>query len=280
MDLSGSSERGNVEDRRGGNGLAIGGGIGAVVIALIAAVLGLNPDAVKRLGVGGPSRGSGVQDGYKDFSEKLLGNTNAVWRDLFKKNYGRSYEPPTMVLFSHSVDSEGCGIAPSSVGPFYCPRSKKVFLDPTFFEELEKLGGSKAPFSQAYVVAHEVGHHVQNLLGYNSKVESFRAREGDNAGIRLELQADYLAGVWANHAQKKFRILTDPNEVQHALRTARSIGDNRLQEKMRGRSWPESFTHGSDAQRYKYFKLGFETGDASRPALEHFFDPRIPPLQL
>ena len=140
MELGGSSEAGNVEDRRGGSGkvMAFGGGIGAVVITIIAALFGFNPDAVKRLGVGGASRGPGVQDGYKEFSSKLLGTTNAVWREQFKQNYNRAYEEPTMVLFSHEVDSEGCGIAPSAVGPFYCPRSKKVFLDPTFFEELEK----------------------------------------------------------------------------------------------------------------------------------------------
>jgi uncharacterized protein len=280
MDLSGASEAGNVEDRRGGGrGLVVGGGIGAVVIAIIAGLIGINPDKL-RLG-GGASRGPGVQDGYKDFSAKVLGTTNAVWREQFRLHHNRAYQEPTLVLFSHEVDSEGCGIAPSEVGPFYCPRSKKVFLDPTFFDELEqKLGGSKGPFSQAYVIAHEVGHHVQNLLGYNSQVESFRSREGENAGIRLELQADYLAGVWAHHAQRKFHILTSPDEVKEALKTARAIGDNRIQEKMRGRSWPESFNHGRDDQRYKYFKKGFDTGDASKAALDHFFDPRIRPLDL
>jgi predicted metalloprotease len=283
MELGESSEAGNVEDRRGGGRtLAIGGGIGAVVITIIAAVFGFNPDTIKRLGIGGgAARGPGVQDGYVDFSKKLLGTMDTVWREQFQTNYRRPYEKPTLVLFSHDVDSEGCGIAPSAVGPFYCPRSKKVFLDPTFFDELErKLGGSKAEFSQAYVVAHEVGHHVQNLLGYNSQLESFRSREGENAGIRLELQADYLAGVWAHHADRKFHILSSPSEVQEALKTARAIGDNRIQEKMRGKSWPESFTHGSDAQRYKAFKKGFDTGDASKAALDYFFNPRTRPLDL
>lgn len=279
MDLSGAGELGNVEDRRGmGTPLMVGGGIGAVVIGLIAAFLGFDTG---NLHLGGGRQGSAPNDGYKEFSQKLLGTTNVVWREQFQKHYGRSYREPTMVLFSDRVDSGGCGVAPSSVGPFYCPKSKKVFLDPTFFDELEKkLGGSKAEFSQAYVVAHEVGHHVQNLLGYNDKLEGFRAREGENAGIRLELQADYLAGVWAHHADRKFKILSSPSEVQEALKTARAIGDNRIQEKMRGRSWPESFNHGRDDQRYKYFKKGFDTGDASKAALDHFFDPRVRPLDL
>jgi predicted metalloprotease len=282
MELGESSERGDVEDRRGsGTTLAIGGGIGAVVIGLIAAVFGFNPDTIKKLGIGGGAqRGPGVQDGYKDFSEKLLGTTNAVWKEQFKQNYNRTYQPPTMVLFSEQVDSEGCGVAPSAVGPFYCPTSRKVFLDPTFFEELEKkLGGSKAQFSQAYVVAHEVGHHVQNLLGYNARAHEFQS-EGKNAGIRAELQADYLAGVWAKHADQKFHILSSPSEVQDALKTARAIGDNRIQEKMRGKSWPESFTHGSDDQRYRAFKRGFDTGDSSKAALDYFFNPRTRPLDL
>ncbi len=186
-----------------------------------------------------------------------------------------------MVLFSDRVDSGGCGIAPSAVGPFYCPVSHTIFLDPSFFDELaNKLGGSKADFSQAYVVAHEAGHHVQNLLGYDRALDDFKRREGENAGIRLELQADYLAGVWAHHAQEQYHILSNPNEVQEALKTARAIGDNRIQEKMRGKSWPESFTHGSDAQRYKFFKAGFDTGDASKATLDKFFDPRVRPLDL
>jgi hypothetical protein len=184
-----------------------------------------------------------------------------------------------MELFSEGVDSQGCGFAPSSVGPFYCPASKRVFLDPTFFEELRtKLGGSSAEFSQAYVIAHEVGHHVQNLLGYNARLKEYEARERDNAGIRLELQADYLAGVWAHHAREKLRI--DQRDVNEAIKTAKSIGDNRIQEKMRGKSWPESFNHGTDTQRTKYFLEGFETGDASKEALERFFNPRVRPLDL
>jgi predicted metalloprotease len=284
MNLDEANERGDVEDRRGsGQSLMVGGGIGALIIGLVATYFGIDPKAVQQFVPGpraGPNAGA-PKDGYVEFSQKLLGTTNRVWRDKFRTEYGRGYTPPTLVLFSDRVDSQGCGIAPSSVGPFYCPVSKKVFLDPSFFDELEhKLGGSKAEFSQAYVIAHEVGHHVQNLLGYNEQEAKFHQREGANAGIRLELQADYLAGVWAHDAQEKFHILSNPSEVQEALKTARAIGDNRIQEKMRGKSWPESFTHGSDEQRYRYFKKGFDTGDASRGTLDKFFDPNVKPLDL
>jgi len=283
MELGNSGERGSVEDRRGAKApLAIGGGIGALVLALVGAYFGVDLNQFAGNGGGPETRGTGKADGYKDFSEKLLGSTNEVWKEQFRKNsYTRhrgAYEPPKMVLFSDRVDSEGCGVAPSAVGPFYCPASKKVFLDPTFFEELEKkLGGSKADFSQAYVIGHEVGHHVQHLLGYSS--DEFQRRDGkQNAGIRMELQADYLAGVWAHHARDKLKI--DSSDIEEAMTTARAIGDNRIQEKMKGRSWPESFNHGTDRQRLKYFKQGFDTGDASERALDKFFDPRAKPLDL
>ena len=284
MELGESEDRGSVEDRRGSKApLAIGGGIGAIVLALVGAYFGVDLNQFAGNGGGGPAtQGTGKADGYKDFSEKLLGSTNHVWKDQFEKNqythHRGAYEPPKMVLFSQSVDSEGCGVAPSAVGPFYCPISKKVFLDPTFFEELEtKLGGSKAEFSQAYVIGHEVGHHVQHLLGYSS--DKYVNRDGKaNAGIRMELQADYLAGVWAHDAKDKLKINT--HDIEEALKTARSIGDNRIQEKMKGKSWPESFTHGTDEQRLRNFKQGFDTGDASEAKLDKFFDPKVKPLDL
>jgi uncharacterized protein len=293
MDLSNVSERGNVEDRRGSKGpLAVGGGLGAIVVTLIAGYLGINPQMANQLfqAFAGavPQKqqaGPGKADGYKEFSEKLLGTTNRVWAEQFQRNgYGR-YQEPGMVLFSEKVDSEGCGIAPSKVGPFYCPASRKVFLDPTFFVELEQtLGGSAAEFSQAYVIGHEVGHHVQNLRGYNKMADDARdgrggyQKEGENGGIRLELQADYLAGVWAHHARNTLKI--NESDIREAMKTARSIGDNRIQEKMRGKSWPESFNHGTDAQRMKHFMRGYETGDASKESLDKFFNPRTRPLDL
>jgi hypothetical protein len=172
-----------------------------------------------------------------------------------------------MVLFSDQV-ATGCGVAPSQVGPFYCPADKTVYLDPTFFDELErKLGGSKAEFSQAYVIAHEVGHHVQNLLGYSQLVDQKRRteskEEANRWSVRLELQADYLAGVWAHHGQKKFNFI-EPGDVESAIKSANAIGDDRLQRRSTGFVSPESFTHGTSAQRTKWFKLGLQTGDLSR----------------
>ncbi len=170
-----------------------------------------------------------------------------------------------MVLFSDSVKTDGCGQAPASVGPFYCPADKTVYLDPTFFDELgKKLGGSKAEFSQAYVIAHEVGHHVQNLLGYTKRAhEKERSASKDEAhewSVRLELQADYLAGVWAHYGQEKFHFI-QAGDIESAIKTVKAIGDDRIQKKIKGFSYPETYTHGTSAQRLKWFRQGFKTGD-------------------
>jgi len=283
MRLDDVNESGNVEDNRGNKkAIAAGGGVVAVLVALVAGYFGIDPNVAKNLipqGGGQEQAGPPPKDGMKEFCEKVLGTTNVVWKEQFEK-HGKRYVPPGMELFSVQVDSGGCGVAPSAVGPFYCPASKKVFLDPTFFDELEsKLGGSKADFSKAYVIAHEVGHHVQNLEGYNRKVEDFRKREGENAGIRLELQADYLAGVWAHHADKKYRII-EKGDIESAIKTAQSIGDDRIQKKSRGWVSPESFNHGKADQRLKYFTEGLKTGDASKGTLDKFFNPSVKPLDL
>ena len=284
MDLSNQEASGNVSDSRGNKGkLAAGGGVVALVIALVAGYFGIDPRVAQQvagnLGGGQQQKGEPPADGYKEFSAKIIGSTNEVWDRQFPQNFGKKYTHPKMELFSEGVDSGGCGFAPSSVGPFYCPASSKVFLDPTFLNQLEKdLGGSKAEFSQAYVVAHEVGHHVQNLLGYNARVDDFKRREGENSGIRLELQADYLAGVWAHHAKNKLKI--DSRDIAEAIKTAKSIGDDRIQKKSRGWASPESFNHGTAEQRLKYFQRGFESGDASKGTLDRFFDPGIKPLAL
>lgn len=287
MRLDDLNESGNVDDSRGSKkAMAAGGGILAVVIGLVAAYFGIDPRVAQQLGnqVAGPQQqvnSPAPNDGMGSFSRKVLKSTEDVWSEQFNKNGFGTYEFPKMELFSERVDSGGCGVAPSSVGPFYCPASRKVFLDPTFFDELEsKLGGSKADFSKAYVIAHEVGHHVQNLLRYNARLEEPKyKREGDNSGIRLELQADYLAGVWAYHADKKFRIL-EKGDVDSAIKTALSIGDDRLQKRARGWVSPEKFNHGTSAQRKKHFLRGLETGDASKPTLDKFFDVNIKPLAL
>jgi len=269
--------------------LAAGGGIiGLIIMAAVYFLTG-DPQQAKRVAEkvnetrqqGQPHQGEGQapKDGAKEFAQKILGLTDEVWSDQFRFHGHRNYEKPHLVLFSRAVDT-GCGHAPSEVGPFYCPADKVVYIDPTFFDELEnKLGGSKADFSKAYVIAHEVGHHVQNLIGYNAREEQFRRREGDNAGIRLELQADYLAGVCWHYAEKK-RHLLERGDVDAALTTAKAIGDDRLQKRARGWVSPEKFTHGTSAQRLKYFKDGFETGDASKKKLDHFFDPNVSPLEL
>ena len=207
------------------------------------------------------------------FAATILRFTEKVWDEQFQK-IGKKYSKPHMVLFSEQVDT-GCGSAPSAVGPFYCPADKTVYLDPTFFDELQnKLGGSKGEFSQAYVIAHEVGHHVQNLLGYSRKADEMQRTASSKAeanewSVRLELQADYLAGVWAHHGQKEFNFI-EPGDIESAIKTANAIGDDRLQKRATGFTSPEKYTHGTSAQRLKWFRAGFETGDLRK--MKELFD--------
>ncbi len=295
MDLSNVNDRGNVSDERGRGGkrnLAIGGGIGGVIIVILGGLGLISPEVQRFLQAlvggqqqvaqqgGGDDKGGGPpQDGAKEFSEKVLGSSNAVWKEQFRKEYGKNYVEPEMKLFEGDIRT-GCGLANSGIGPFYCPADQKVYLDPSFFQQLEKsLHGSAKDFSKAYVITHEVGHHVQNLLGYNARLKQFEGREGENAGIRLELQADYLAGVWAYHADKKYRVL-QPGDVEAAFTSAKAIGDDTLQKRGRGTVNPESFNHGKSEQRLAFFKAGLESGDASKRALDHFFDERTRPLDL
>ena len=279
MRWEGGAESSNVEDRRGmgtGGKLAIGGG-GGILLLILGLIFGGNFGG--GLGVQNPGGGQPPpkDDKTREFVSVVLGFTEQVWKDQFNKpenRYGMRYREPKLVLFSDAVNT-GCGQAPSAVGPFYCPADQTVYLDPTFFSDLERqLGGSKAEFSQAYVIAHEVGHHVQNLLGYSDRVDEHRGRRDEKQySVRLELQADYLAGVWAHHGQKKFRFI-EPGDVEEALTTARAIGDDRIQKKSRGWASPESYTHGTAAQRMKYFKEGLETGNATRDRLDRFFTAR------
>ncbi len=289
MDWEGKADgSGRVQDRRGIRpGVAVGGGLGSLIVLGLVYFLGMDPQQAQQLGnmVGGriqqkqgDQNAKPINDENLKFAETVIALTDEVWIDQFRK-MGQSYRKPEMVLFAEAVNTK-CGRAPSSVGPFYCPADSTVYLDPTFFNTLEKeLGGSKAKFSQAYVISHEVGHHVQNLLGYNELVERFRAREGENSGIRLELQADYLAGVWAHHAEKSKHIV-EPGDVESAITTAKSIGDDAIQKKTQGWVSPEKFNHGKAQQRLKYFMEGFRTGDASKAALERFFNPNVRPLDL
>jgi predicted metalloprotease len=287
MDWEKGEESSNLEDRRRitPTKLAVGGGIGALIIALIATFMGVDPQKLNKLIGNNPGDNKDGANGQAEeraltpaeersrkFSATILGFTEKVWEEQFRK-HGKQYEPPHMVLFTDRVET-GCGVAPSAVGPFYCPADKTVYLDPTFFDELEKkLGGSKRDFSQAYVIAHEVGHHVQNLLGYSRLVDQKRGRlpkeEFNQWSVRLELQADYLAGVWAYYGQKEYNFI-EPGDIESAIQSANAIGDDRLQKRARGFTSPESYTHGTSAQRVKWFRRGLETGDLSM--LEKIFE--------
>ena len=292
MRLEEGNQSGQVEDRRGkAMPLAAGGGlVGLIIMGVLFYLTGDLGQAKKLADKIGPMvapKGAPADqpshaspdDNNLKFAQAIMGYTDESWELLFR-GLGRRWEKPTLVLFSDRVDSEGCGVAPSAVGPFYCPASKKVFVDPTFFDELrDKLKGSSADFSKAYVIAHEVGHHAQNLLGYNAKVDQFRKIEGETSGIRLELQADYLAGACWHHVEKSHRVL-ERGDVDEAIRTVQAIGDDRLQKNSKGWVNPEGFNHGTAAQRLKWFQEGLKTGDASKSKLDRFFDQNIRPLDL
>jgi predicted metalloprotease len=200
-----------------------------------------------------------------DLVKVVLGTTEDVWNEQFNK-MGRSYEEPKLQLFTDQVRS-ACGVAGAAVGPFYCPGDSKVYLDLSFFNELKRRFHAPGEFAEAYVVAHEIGHHVQNLLGTNRKVEAARRRMSDAESkalsVRMELQADFLAGVWAHHAQKKLNIL-EKGDVEAALRAASAIGDDRIQMQAQGYVRPDAFTHGTSEQRVRWFRKGLETGDVSQ----------------
>jgi predicted metalloprotease len=263
---------GNVEDRRGmGMPLAAGGGIGTVVLILAALFFGFDPgiimqgDPGSQVAPGPPAPAARGEDPLRDFVSVVLADTEDVWRDQFRR-MNREYEDPRLVLFSGAVQS-ACGFAQSAVGPFYCPGDHKVYLDLSFFRDLRDRFGAPGDFAQAYVIAHEVGHHVQSLLGISERVQSARQRvserEGNALSVRLELQADCLAGTWAHHAQRTRQIL-EPGDVEEALGAASAIGDDRLQQRSRGHVAPDSFTHGTSAQRVEWFRRGLTSGDVEQ----------------
>jgi len=270
MRLDEIEESSNVEDRRGSiprGGMVAGGGIGVVVLAIIVALLGGDPqqvlDASKTMQGGAPQSREQVQpidDEAKRFVSKVLKETEDVWTEIFREN-GMTYQKPKLVVFAERVET-ACGIADSGVGPFYCPADNQVYIDPTFYETMEKQLGAGGDLAQAYVVAHEVGHHVQNLLGTSDKVNAARRRlsetEFNKLSVRMELQADFYAGVWAKRAGK---LKIDRGDIEEAMNAATQIGDDRLQERGQGYVEPEKFTHGTSAQRVNWFMKGFKSGD-------------------
>jgi predicted metalloprotease len=258
----------NVEDRRGGSGgkVAFGGGIG-VIIVLVGLFFGKDLSGIANLipadaGIQ-KTAGPGINDEGKKIISGVLASTEAVWDEQFRA-LGGTYEKPTLVLFTDAVQS-ACGNASAAVGPFYCPGDHQVYIDLSFYDELKNRFGAAGDFAQAYVIAHEVGHHVQNLLGTSAKMEAARGRlsevEYNKLSVKLELQADFYAGLWAHHAQnlKDFRL--DAGDIDEALNAANAIGDDKLQKQAQGEVVPDAFTHGTSAQRMYWFKKGFETGD-------------------
>jgi predicted metalloprotease len=261
----------NVEDRRGmgGGGLAIGGGLGGLVLLVIAVLLGADPrQLLQQSPSEAPSAGTQnsrplnpQEEELKQFSATVLASTEDVWVDLFRQE-GETYRKPTLVLFTDVVRSS-CGDAGAAVGPFYCPGDEKLYLDLSFFNELQTRFRAPGDFAAAYVIAHEVGHHVQKLIGTMDKVDAARGRMSEAAAnqlsVRLELQADFLAGVWAHYAQQKG--ILEAGDIEEALGAASAVGDDRLQREGQGYVVPDSFTHGTSEQRIRWFRKGLETGD-------------------
>ena len=269
----------NIEDRRGaggrGRGLPVrGGGVGMIVIALAAAYfLGVDPSLILNQGLQGSATSSNDTGSYTpsaeeqqlaDFISVVLADTEDTWHALFKREGGR-YQEPKLVLFSGAVRS-ACGSANAAMGPFYCPGDQKVYIDLSFYDDLRRRHGAPGDFAQAYVVAHEVGHHVQTLLGISKQVHQARSRvskvEGNQLSVRQELQADCFAGLWAHHAERSRQIL-ESGDVEEALTAATAIGDDRLQKRSRGYVTPESFTHGTSEQRVRWFTTGLKQGSVA-----------------
>lgn len=264
----------NVEDRRGlsGRQVAVGGGLGAIALAVIVMLLGGNPEEVmQNLQAPAPAGQEQAQPLSREerelgeFVGVILADTEDVWNKIFQEG-GESYREPKLVLFTNATES-ACGYAQSATGPFYCPGDEKVYIDLGFFQEMQQRLGARGDFAWAYVIAHEVGHHVQNQLGvmeqFQRKSQQADAREANRLLVRLELQADFLAGVWAHYAHTQLGVL-EQGDVEEAVAAAGAVGDDRIQMEARGYIVPDSFTHGTSAQRARWFMLGFQTGDLSR----------------
>jgi uncharacterized protein len=255
----------NVQDRRGMGPAAAGGGIGVVLLTLLAIFLGADPEEVIQSGGGVGAPPTEAEDSLARFSSVVLADTEDVWHQLFQEQLGESYREPTLVLFSGVVRS-ACGTAQAAMGPFYCPLDESVYIDLSFYRELKERLGAPGDFAQAYVIAHEVGHHVQTLLGISQEVHARRqalgGAEANALSVRQELQADCFAGVWANRAHRMHAIL-EPGDIEEALQGASAVGDDRLREG-RGQIVPETFTHGTSEQRMRWFLAGYESGSPDR----------------
>ena len=248
----------NVEDRRGRGGLMVGGGLGGLLLLIVALLFGINPgDETQENAPPAQEQQAGTTDQEKEFVAHVLGDTEDTWNAIFAQA-GRKYPEPRLVLFSGATES-ACGFAQSAVGPFYCPNDQTVYIDLSFYDDLRQRFGASGDFAQAYVIAHEVGHHVQNVLGLIDTNTAAPARGANSQSVRIELQADCLAGVWAHHAQSD-RNLVESGDVEEALNAAASIGDDRLQKQSQGYVVPESFTHGTSEQRVNAFQTGFKSG--------------------
>lgn len=271
MDLRGGRESRNVEDRRG-QGRGVGGragiGLGGILLALVAMYFGIDPSVVldgaqlaQPPANSTPAPRPAAENELARFSSMVLADTEDTWGELFAAG-GQRYQQPVLVLYTGSTSS-ACGVGQAQMGPFYCPADRKLYLDLSFFDELRQRFRAPGEFAQAYVIAHEVGHHVQNLLGISGQVQQRRQRlpkrEGNQLSVRLELQADCFAGVWAHHADRSRQIL-ETGDVEAALRAASAIGDDRIQQQSQGRVVPDSFTHGSAEQRMRWFRRGLEQG--------------------
>ncbi|MBN3751584.1 metalloprotease [Paraburkholderia sp. Tr-20389] len=275
MRLDDEAESQNVEDRRGG-GVRVGGGIGigTILVALAASYfLGINPMTIingAQVLQGGPqqhpspSSAHPVDDQGSHFVRRVLGNTERTWQYIFSTRFHQDYPAPKLVLFTDATPT-ACGTGQSAMGPFYCPGDRTVYIDLSFYRELRDRFGASGDFAQAYVIAHEVGHHVQNVLGISEKYEAARARlseaRGNALSVRLELQADCFAGVWAAVAQQQNARLIEPGDFEQGLQAAGAIGDDRLQRQSQGRVVPEAFTHGTSEQRQRWLNRGMASGD-------------------
>jgi predicted metalloprotease len=270
MRWSGGRESGNIEDRRGMGAVGVGGlGAGGVVLALIGYfVFGISPqDTLNAVNGAGPAaQQEGVHGQVSDeagrFVDVVSTNVDDVWSAVFRQE-GRRYEPPEAVVLYDRATGTGCGLGQAAMGPFYCPQDHKVYLDLSFWQELSGRFGASGEAARAYVIAHEIGHHVQTLTGASSQAERLGARGAESGSVRLELQADCYAGVWAAHASEvsNGQVALDPKDVEDGLRAAAAVGDDTLQRQAQGRVMPDTFTHGTSEQRTRWFRTGVQSGD-------------------